>query len=190
MTSTLRSYVARKELPTTSTMITSAYYTGSDGNYHLFPFTYNNGTLDLSLTDPSFQTDYMDTPNRKPDDTLGDPAHRYLLRGGAGLVAALGPNVVKYIRAAWDLSASSPVRIQQTGSMTKVQEMDAPDDGESFLERGCYESPNPPLNDEYPTPGPHYRSPWIFKTPLTISIVRGGVTSYLTFASTIGRDNY
>ena len=189
MTSNLRSYAALTVRSVKPVMITSAYYTDADNNEHLFPFTYNNGTLDLFLRDSSFQELYIDTTGQKPDNMGTNAGYMYLLRGGAGLVTALGPNFVKYIRAAWELSASTPVRIQQKCLVTKVQEMYDPDQGDSIANSGYYESPNPPVNDEYLTPGPQYRTPWIFKTPLTIEITNGGVKSYITFTSLIGRDS-
>ena len=188
MTSTLRTYAIPKELPTKSVMLISAYYTGSDGNYHLFPFTYTNGVLDIALVD-NFKSQYIDILGIKPDDTSCSPAHRCRLLGGLGVVTSLGPNFVNYIRAAWSLGATSPVNVYQKCIVTKVQEMEESDDGTSFTTVGYYESNAPPSSDGYIANAANYGGSWIFKTPLTISIVAGGMISYVTFATTIGHDN-
>jgi hypothetical protein len=188
MTSTLRSYSYRKELPTKPVSLTSAYYIGTDENYHLFPFTYVNGTLDIALID-NFQQDYIDTSGVKPIDTSCDPAHHFMLLGGHGVVSKLGSNFVNYIRAAWALDSTSPVKIYQPCVVTKAQEMDEPDSGVSLMESGFYETTVPPSSDGYVVPIFGYRTSWIFKTPLTISIVNGVVKTYITFATIIGHDS-
>jgi hypothetical protein len=188
MTSNLRSYSVRKENPTKPVTLTTAYYIGADDQYHLFPFTYVNGTLDIARID-NFQQDYIDTPAVKPDDTSCDPAHHYMLLGGTGVVTKIGPTFVSYIRAAWVLDSTSPVRIYQPCVVTKVQEMDEPDDGASIVESGFYEATVPPSSDGYIVPTFDYRTSWIFKTPLTISIVKDGVKSYITFVTLIGHDS-
>ena len=188
MTSNLRFYSVKKELPTKPVTLTSAYYVGADEQYHLFPFTYSNGTLDIALID-NFQQAYIDTSGEKPNSTSCDPAHHYMLLGGTGVVTKLGPTFIRYIRAAWELDSTSPVSIYQPCAVTKVQEMEEPDDGSSFVQSGFYETTVPPSSDGYIVPTFDFRTSWIFKTPLTISVVKGGVTTYITFATIIGHDS-
>ena len=193
MTSAFRTYSTIQKLPTEPVLLITAYYSlqivqEGPTTYQIFPFTYNNGTLDIALVN-NFKADYIDTPGKKPEDTSCTPVHRYRLLGGNGIVTKLGTNFINYIRAAWILPEDSSVSVFQRCIMTKVQEMEEQDDGTMFTEQGFYESPTPPISDGYITNQENFGTSWIFKTPLTISIVSGGIKSYITFATTIGHDN-
>lgn len=182
MTSVLRSFATPPPVPIKFNRIQSACYSDSSLGYiTLFPFTYANGILDIAYID-SFQADMVTTPGEEP---LTDPDVAIQVLGGPELVRQLGPNFVAYIRAWRAPDAGTPVEIFINGTVLKVQAV-----RNSFIGDDSYEvSTVPPSSDNYTAGGPvnFYRANWIFKAPLTITTIEGGVKQYITFASRLDK---
>jgi hypothetical protein len=150
-----------------------------------FPFTYNNGTLDLEFID-DFEALMVTTteqaPGRENDVDV-------TLMSGKRLVQNLGPNFEAYIRAWRDLTidAGSPISIYIQPSVQKIQYTDSSaDDGDEVY----LVSTTPPTSDTYTIGEPinNYRTTWIFASPLTITTIEGGVTTYITLTSRLHED--
>jgi hypothetical protein len=103
--------------------------------------------------------------------------------GTPELVTSLGDNFKAYIRA-WrtgSIDAGSPINIYIRPQVVRVQEaqhanIDAQDNSYKI-------STEPPASDRYPTGAlaNTYQAKYVFKTPLTFTIVESGVTQYITF---------
>ena len=178
MTSVLRSFGTPTVTPVKFNRIQSPCYADTSLGYTtLFPFTYSNGVLDIQYID-SFQADMVAMPN---EDPLTDPDVAVQVMGGPELVRQLGANFVSYIRAWRATDAGTPVTIYSNGIVLKVQAIRS-----SFVGDESFEvSTAPPPSDNY-TMGAAanaYRANWVFKSPLTITTIEGGVKQYITFAS-------
>jgi hypothetical protein len=154
----------------------------------LFPFTYSNGVLDLNINPAanSFEADMIDISNNGPSDSV-DVAVK--LMGGLGLVRALGPNFLRYIRAWRDgsIDANSPITIYTPGVMTKVQQIPI---GAMTDEKTATISSEPPTSTEYVSGNQanNFMTAWVFKHPLTITILESGIIQYITFSTVFDRD--
>jgi hypothetical protein len=147
----------------------------------LFPFTYRNGVLDITYTGNNFQDVMVDVSGVSPDSET-DTAIQIL--SGPYLVTSLGDNFKDYIRAWRDgtIDAGSPINVFIAPQILKVQEADTDHvnstQGDSWLR-----STIPPTSDGYVvgTVENKYQTSYVFKTPLTFTIVESGVTQYFTF---------
>jgi hypothetical protein len=186
MTSVIRYTATTKELPVKLTGISGPYYDDSVYGYQLFPFTFTNGILDLNINSDNFITWFND--GEKPEST-GTSGYKYAkLMGGNNLVLTLGPNFIQYIKNAWTPDADTPITIYTNPVMTKVQYSDQnilDADDEAYTE-----SDIPPSGDSYVwgTETDNFKTTWIFKTPLTFTIVVGGVTKYITMYTVLQTD--
>lgn len=148
-----------------------------------FPFTYSNGALDIQYID-NFKANMVDTTGNDP---LDEPTDAVQLLGGASLVTSLGDNFKSYVRAWRDatIDVGSPIEIYVNPTVQKIQFTKFVDDSSSWRL-----TTEPPSGDNYTigTDLNKYRSTWIFKTPLTFTIVESGVTKYITFNSQVSED--
>jgi hypothetical protein len=150
-------------------------------NIRLFPFTYSNGVLDISYSGNAFESIMVDTTGVAPDAET-DTAVRML--SGPYLVNTLGENFKSYIRA-WrtaTIDAGSPINIYIAPQVMRVQEVDinniSANSSSSYIV-----STAPPSGDGYVAGDStnNFYATYVFKTPLTITTVEGGVTTYITF---------
>ena len=181
----LRSYALPPKAHTKfHAIITPSYDDTTLGIELPFPFTYSNGVLDIQYID-DFEADMVtstgNAPNRGPNDNAVQ------LLGGESLVTSLGDNFKSYIRA-WKnitIDSGSPIEIYIKPTVQKVQLALNIDDSTVFSE-----STVPPSGDNYTfgSEDNKYRTTWIFKTPLTFTIVESGVTKYITFNSQVSEE--
>jgi hypothetical protein len=190
MASVYREYAQRKEGLTRFLKPESPCYidSGLGIGKVLFPFSYSNGKLDISYSGNTFEADMVISTGNAPLDET-DTAIRIL--SGPYLVTSLGDNFKEYIRS-WrngTIDPGSPINIYINPQVIRVQEaqysnVDA-DSGNSYKI-----STTPPASDTYPTGSVQnaYQAKYIFKTPLTFTIVEGGVTQYITFKSVLDQE--
>jgi hypothetical protein len=190
MSSILRRTANTKSALTKFTLVDGPCYTDSGlGISVLFPFTYSNGVLDININPAanSFEANMINVITGNAPDEDNELLVKQM--GGLGLVRALGPNFVAYIRA-WrnaTIDAGSPVSVYIPGVVTKVQQAPA----SAMEDGGVYEvSTVAPVSDEYITGNPanNYLTSWVFKKPLTITTVEGGVLTYITLRTAFDED--
>lgn len=183
MTSVLRSISQKKDALTRFVKIESVSFSDPGKGDILFPFKYTNGVLDISYDGNNFKSIMVDTLNSAPSDSETDVAYR--LMGGLYLVTSLGSNFKEYVRAWRDgtIDVDSPIEVHLPSQITRVQEADnrhLEDDVDSYLI-----SVNPPSDDNYITGDAtnDFNTTFVFKTPLTFTIVESGVKKFITFRS-------
>lgn len=187
----LRSPALRKEGITRFVKVESPTYRKKNSppvHDVLFPFTYSNQVLDITYAGNNFKSVMVDENNEEP---LGEPDTTVSLLGGLYLASSLGPNFKAYIRS-WrsgSIDAGSPIEVVVPAQLTRVQEasfenMTATSDDVWTI------SSSIPTNDNYVTGDSttNYNTTYIFKTPLTFSIVEGGVKKYITFKSSTDQE--
>jgi hypothetical protein len=106
-------------------------------------------------------------------------------------VTSLGNNFKAYIRAWRDgtIDADSPIDMYVAPQMFKVQEAD-PANIDANSSTSYKVSTLPPVSDNY-TGGSitnQYNTVYVFKTPLTFTIVESGVTNYITFRTLMDQE--
>lgn len=187
MTSVTRSLATLKEGLTRFVKPESPCYNDST-NIRLFPFTYLNGMLDISYEGNNFKTNMVDSLNNSPDNET-DTAVRIM--SGPRLVTSLGDNFKAYIRA-WrnaTIDAGSPINIYVQPQIMRVQEADVvnmnANSGDSYTI-----STSPPSGDGYVagTASNGFFTTYVFKTPLTFTIVESGITQYITFRTILDQE--
>lgn len=184
MSSVTRALAARKEGLTRFLKPDGPFYDNGDDNV-LFPFTCVNQTLDITYSGNNFKARMVDNLNESPGqdeetDTMVS------IMGGPRLVTALGENFKAYIRA-WrsgSIDSGSPIEVYLPAQVLRVQEAST-GSLSAFSEDVYLIRDAPPSGDNYITGNPlnNYRTTYIFKTPLTFTVVEGGVTKYITFRS-------
>jgi len=184
----LRGYAIRKEGLTTFIKPESAcYYDNILDRDVLFPFSYSNGVLDISYSGNRFKAEMVDNLNQSPN---GETSTAIRVTGGPQLVTSLGENFKAYIRAWRDgsIDADSPILIHIAPQVIRVQEVDYAfinADGDSYMI-----SSQPPSGDGYTVGNDanQYRTTYVFKTPLTFTIVESGVVQYITFRTMMDQE--
>ncbi len=189
MTSILRSVAQVKEGLTRFLKPESpCYNTDGSGSFLLFPFTYNNGVLDITYAGNNFEAVMVDTVNVDPGNET-DTAIRVM--GGPYLVNTLGSNFKSYIRAWRDgtIDAGSPIDIYIAPQMLRVQEAD--ENNMNANSSNSYKiSTVAPSSENYiaGSETTSYNTTYVFKTPLTFTIVESGVTTYITFRTVLDQE--
>lgn len=184
MTSMLRNKAEVPKLATEFHRLESpCYYDNALGYNTLFPFTYSNGVLDVEYID-DFEADMVTSTGVSPST---DPDVSVRLTGSIGLVTSIGPKLEAYIRA-WrtGIDSGTPVRVYVNGVVQKVQMT-----RDQYVGDGSWEeSTEPPRSENYiiGSTSNSYRSTWVFKKPFTFTVVEGGVTKYITFATRFDED--
>jgi hypothetical protein len=186
MSSTVRSYATPVRLATEFHRIeTPCFYDGS--NNVPFPFSYNNGTLDIE-NKYNFNAQMIDNTGNEPNTDIDGSVR---LMGGNRLVQKLGDNFKAYIRA-WrnvTIDVNSPISVYEPSQVVRVQEAGTDniraDSGDSYIV-----STSAPVSDNFISgmEDNNYNSTYIFKTPLTITIKEGGVLTYLTFRTIMDQE--
>ena len=186
MSSILRTTALKKEGLTLFLKPESPTYYNGDINV-LFPFSYSNGVLDISYSGNSFKSIMVDVTNVDPNSET-DTAVRVM--SGPYLATSLGNHFKDYVRAWRDgsIDANSPILIHIMPQLLRVQEASyvniSANNGDSW--KISTEAPNSPYiaGDA----SNQYQTTYIFKTPLTFTIVEGGVTKYVTFRTMLDQE--
>jgi hypothetical protein len=158
------------------------------GQIVLFPFSYSNGVLDISYSGNTFEADMVTATNIAPSSET-DVSIRII--GGPFLVSSLGSKFKDYIRAWRDgtIDAGSPIEIDVQPQIYRVQQADSVNiDANSG--RSYQVSTKKPSSDYYVTGSIQnvYQTTYIFKTPLTFTIVESGETKYITFRTQLDQE--
>jgi hypothetical protein len=187
MTSVIRAVAVKKEGLTRFVKPESPCYDNGT-NTVLFPFSYSNGVLDISYSGNDFKTIMVDDTNIGPSDETDTAVS---INSGPYLVTSLGNNFKDYIRSWRDgtIDAGSPINIYINPQVLRVQEasyanVDA-NNGNSYKI-----STEAPASDTYPTGSVanDYQTTYVFKTPLTFTIVESGVVQYITFRTMLDQE--
>jgi hypothetical protein len=154
----------------------------------LFPFSYYNGTLDISYSGNTFETDMVATTGNAP---LDESDLAVQLMSGPRLVTSLGDNFKAYIRS-WrnaTIDAGSPINIYINPQVVKVQEVQRANITASSSDSYRI-STESPASDTYPTGAisNNYQTKYVFKTPLTFTIFESGVLTYITFRTAFDQE--
>ena len=187
MTSVARTFAVRKEGLTEFLKPESPCYDNGTDNV-LFPFTYSNNVLDITYEGNNFQTQMVDSLNVDP---IAETDTAISIIGGPYVATSLGENFKAYIRAWRDgtIDAGSPIDVYIAPQLYRVQEADSANidanSGEAYKI-----STSAPSSDNYVAGSTEtkYNTTYIFKTPLTFTIVESGVTQYITFRSMLDQE--
>jgi hypothetical protein len=188
MSSAVRAYAAPREGITRFLKPESPCYDIGDGNNTLFPFSYSNGVLDITYEGNNFESLMVDISGNSPNS---ETETSYRITGVPKLVTSLGNNFKAYIRA-WRMAtidSGSAIELVQPSQVVRVQQANlskvSANSGESWLI-----SSDLPLSDFYVTGATanEYQTTYIFKTPLTFSIVESSVTKYITFRTIMDQE--
>ena len=153
----------------------------------LFPFIYENGVLDITYNGNNFKTIMVDSVNQSPDNETETVIR---MMGGPYLVSSLGNNFKDYIRA-WRsgiIDTDSPIEIYIAPQIYRVQEgSHANINADSDIYTISTEAPS---NDNYITGDitNNYNTNYIFKTPLTFTVIESGVKKYITFRTILDQE--
>ena len=195
MTSLLRGEGSTYPVTKFSPVKSLSYWDGVVNHRLLIPFSYSNNTLDIAIQDG---TQDLITNGDDSVDEDGYNTRMVKMMGGSGLVTTLGPNFLKWIRkyigqriagSGSGASYNGLVTIVVNPVMTRVQQaLQGPlySSGPLYSFEAIRFTPEPPESDEYiigGNEGNNYYSVWVFKTPLTIQYVDGGVSKYVTLMS-------
>ena len=191
MSSYARSFASPKEGLTRFLKADSpAYPYIDDGDIpldRLFPFTYSNGVLNITYEGNNFKERMVDISGNSPSGET-EPACRVM--GGPRLATAIGDRFKAYIRAwrASTIDAGSAIEVFTPGQVIRVQECD---NAVSSTSGNSYEiSTQAPVSDNFITGSDanSYRTTYIFKTPLTVTIIESGVKKYITFRTIMDQE--
>lgn len=183
----MRALAVKKEGLTQFVKPESPSYGNGDDTV-LFPFSYSNQVLDISYEGNNFKSNMVDSINNSPDGETGTTIR---MLGGPYLATALGENFKAYIRS-WrsgSIDAGSPIEVVVAPQLLRVQEVDL-SHVTSTSDDVVLISTNAPTGENYVTGSVanKYRTTYVFKTPLTFSVVEGGVKKYITFRTTMDQE--
>jgi hypothetical protein len=156
------------------------------------PFTVENGVLDINVNQSAAIQTFVN--NGTEPEHLADIQGKAF--GGAKVVTSFGPNMTTYLRNLINTLESS-ISAAYTGTlvlyiqplMTKVQlanpSFAVPADGAFKRDTSWGVSTEAPVSTEYTGGGSvdNFFTAWIFKTPMTIEYVIGGISKYITMTS-------
>jgi hypothetical protein len=190
----LRSFAERKEGLTRFVKPESPCYIADDDNVRLFPFSYSDGKLDITYDGNDFEARMVVTTGMAPQDVerdYGEIDTACSILSGPYLVRSLGDNFKAYIRAWRDatIDPDSPIEIYINPQVFKVQEVDinsiSSNSGETYNI-----TTSAPVSDTYVsgTVANKYYTTYVFKTPLTFTIMEDGVKKYITFRTAMDQE--
>ena len=190
MTSLLRSTAKIPESLTKFVKPESPCYSDSVlGRDVLFPFTFAKGVLDITYDGNNFEADMVTISNEDPVAET-DTAVR-IIGGGSRIVTSLGDKFKDYIRA-WregTIDAGSPILVHIPAQIIRVQQVN-PEHINSTSNNAYTISSIEPSNNDFldGNSTTNYNSTYVFKTPLTFTIVESGVTQYITFRTIFNQE--
>jgi hypothetical protein len=165
-----------------------AYNDSVLGEVVLFPFTVTKGVLDITYDGNNFEADMVTSTGNAPSAET-DLACQ--ITSGPIVIRALGDKFKDYVRAWRDgtIDAGSPIEIYQAPQMIRVQQADV-EHINANSSNSYRVSTTVPSNDSYlaGTSTNSYLSTYIFKTPLTFTIVESSVTTYITFRTMMDQE--
>jgi hypothetical protein len=180
----LRSYAVRQEALTRFIKLDSPCYNNGTDDV-LFPFSYSNQVLDITYAGNNFESIMVDITGVEP---IAETETLVRITSGPLLVSSLGDNFKTYIRA-WreaTIDSGSPIEIFIAPQVLRVQEV-----SREFItavsgsDTSFTVSSTRPSGENYivGNAANNYNTKYVFKTPLTFTIVEGGITQYITFKS-------
>ena len=187
MSSNMRVLAVKKEGLTRFVKPESPCYSNGSSTV-LFPFSYLNQVLDITYDGNNFKSIMVDENNESPS---AETDTSISILGGHYLVTSLGENFKAYIRS-WrsgTIDAGSPITVYTPAQLLRVQEISeanvSSNNGESWKI-----STSRPSGDNYVTGDDktNYHTTYVFKTPLTFTIVESGVTKYITFRTLLDQE--
>jgi hypothetical protein len=187
MSSAVRSHAVKKEGLTRFVKPESPAYSNGVIDV-LFPFSYSNQTLDISYAGNNFKSRMVDVTGRSPTFFDNETTTTISILGGPYLVTSLGENFKAYVRS-WrssTIDSGSPIEVYVASQILRVQEASRGHvnsvDGDTWLI-----TTSAPTGDNYISGDEQnkYQTTYIFKTPLTFTIVEGGVKKYITFRTAL-----
>ena len=187
MSSASREFGVKKEGLTRFVKPESPMYDNGTNDV-LFPFSYSNQVLDITYEGNDFKTIMVDVNNQDPGSET-DTIVR--ITGGPLLATSLGNNFKDYVRAwrAGTIDAGSPIEVYIAPQLLRVQEASytnvSSDSGDSWKI-----TTTAPSSDYYVAGNAanRYNTTYVFKTPLTFTIIEGGVKQYITFRSALEQE--
>jgi len=195
MSSVIRSLAVTKEALTRFVKADSPSYINGPEEEEvnvLFPFSYSNQILDITYEGNYFKQRMVDISGNDPDDD-NDRESRTTIRilSGPYLATSLGPNFKAYIRSwrAASIDVGSPIEVYIAPQLLRVQEADYKNI--NSIENETYRiSELAPASDNYISGSSvtNYNTTYIFKTPLTFTIVEDGVKKYITFRTVLDQE--
>lgn len=188
MSSVNRNLAATKEALTRFVKPESPYYNNGSIDV-LFPFSYSSQVLDISYEGNNFKSLMVDISGNEPGDSESDTTVRIL--GGPFLATSLGENFKAYIRS-WresTIDEGSPIEIYIAPQLLRVQEASYRNISSGSSENWKI-SESPPASDNYISGNNanKYRTTYVFKTPLTFTIIEDGVKKYITFRTAFDQE--
>jgi hypothetical protein len=187
MTSAVRSIAEVTEgLTRFQKPLTPCYDDGN--NTRLFPFTCRNGVLDITYEGNTFKSQMVDISGNSPS---GEARTSIRIMGSSYLAHTLGNNFKEYIRA-WrteTIDAGSPIELYMPSQLLRVQEADV--NNVNSIDNSYQISTVAPSGENYVDGNESngYRTTYIFKTPLTFTIVEGGIKQYITFRTNMDQED-
>lgn len=163
-----------------------AYYDGNDTV--LFPFTCSNQILDITYAGNDFKSRMVNSTGNSPS---AETESSIEILGGIYLATTLGENFKAYIRA-WrsgSIDAGSPIKVVVAAQLVRVREAAISNITSTSATVWSIRN-SAPSGDNYVTgtDANNYQTTFIFKTPLTFSIVESGVTKYITFKTMLDQE--
>jgi hypothetical protein len=187
MSSVLRAFAVRKEGLTRFVKPESPCYNNGSIDV-LFPFSYLNGVLDITYSGNNFEAIMVDVTNQAPN---AETETAVSILSGPYLATSLGDNFKAYVRSWRDgtIDANSPIEIYIAPQLMRVQEASYVNI-DSISSDSYKISTQAPASDTYPTGSVEndYQTTYIFKTPLTFTILEGGVIKYITFKTMLDQE--
>jgi len=188
MTSVSRAYYMRKEPVTKFVKAETPVYDNNTRRV-LFPFSYSNGVLDITYVGNNFKELMVDNLNQEPNS---ETATAIRIISGPSLITSLGDNFKDYVRA-WrsdTIDAGSPIEVVVAAEVLRAQEASYDNISSSSGDSWTITTSRPSSEDYITgTDLNKYNTSYIFKTPLTFSIVEDGVTQYVTFKTMFDQED-
>jgi hypothetical protein len=161
------------------------------GLQRLFPFSYSNQVLDITYDGNNFEEVMVDVTGGADNQPLSETDTIVRVLSGPRLATSLGPNFKTYIRS-WrraTIDAGSPIEVFVAPQVLRVQEAEF-DNISSNSSDSWKISTFPPASDNYIAGDTtnKYRTTYVFKTPLTFTIVESGITNYITFRTVMDQE--
>lgn len=187
MSSVLRTIAVKREGITLFVKPESPTYNNGSDNV-LFPFSYSNQVLDITYEGNNFQSRMVDVTG---EDPISETDTIIRIVSGAYLATSLGENFKEYIRS-WrssTIDADSPIEIYIAPQLLRVQEASyaniSSDSGDSWKI-----STSIPASENYISGDAtnNFNTKYIFKTPLTFTIIESGVKKYITFKTALDQE--
>jgi hypothetical protein len=187
MTSVTRTIAVKKEGLTLFVKPESPAYYNEQHNV-LFPFSYSNQVLDITYEGNNFESLMVDDTGEAPNSET-DTIIRIL--SGPYLATSLGENFKAYIRS-WrssTIDVNSPIEINIAPQLLRVQEASY-DNINSESGDSWTISTSVPASENYISGdvANKYNTSYIFKTPLTFTIIESGIKKYITFKTALDQE--